>query len=558
MEHAITQVELADNDTTAQLLLMTIPARTDVIRKGIEYTARERQCVADALDTQHAAQRTALETEKAQITRTYDLRIEHLQNTIHELKTRIDEDKYKAQEMAMTMINNHTEQQESLIVRIEAQHAQDIHRATQEHDATKQELDATKQELQTHRERFGQGATCTSGNAAKGHEGEQHVMKLLEEYMPLVKRSYDHHHANETGKNAVGHSADIGITCNGIDVLIEVKNSDYPIRKKEIEKAERDLQEQPSARLLVLISWQSRFQKETIHERDATYETHPNNKLIIFMPNFKMTCEESSGVVLATTIVNATASMRALDMQQGVHADIPCAMQQCKSIQETFNAQVKLAKSISREADAIVKHAKTGIRTHIDALMNAIVPTPTTGTPTPTTGTPTVVTPTPTTGTPTVVTPTSHTKQPEQPEHAHDTPYIAVEDGPSDETHTAPAVVVDDEPPCEDTPHTNTPYTNTPHTNTDTSTTATAKQRTRRNKKEMEKSVSVIKGALQKDGGTKLTVEDMVNILAAHDDTGYERLKVKWDINGIRTSLTTRLAKHGCIQHADKTWCIKE
>ena len=71
MEQATTHVELADNDTTAQLLLMTIPARTDVIRKGIEYTARERQCAADALDTQHAAQRTALETEKAQLARTW-------------------------------------------------------------------------------------------------------------------------------------------------------------------------------------------------------------------------------------------------------------------------------------------------------------------------------------------------------------------------------------------------------------------------------------------------------------------------------------------------------
>ena len=135
---------------------------------------------------------------------------------MHELKMRIDEDKYKAQELAMTMINNNKEQQEALIARIEAQQAQDMQRKTQEHEAT-------KHELQTYLERFGHGATCTSGNAAKGHEGEQQVMKLLEEYMPLVKRSYDHHHANETGKNAVGHSADIGITCNGIDVLIEVE-----------------------------------------------------------------------------------------------------------------------------------------------------------------------------------------------------------------------------------------------------------------------------------------------------------------------------------------------
>ena len=200
------------------------------------------------------------------------------------------------------------------------------------------------------------------------------------------------------------------------------------------------------------------------------------------------------------------------------------------------HAQVKLAKSINREADAIVKNAKTGIHTHIDALMNAIVPTP--------------KTPPPTAVTPTVVTSTPHTTQPEQPENTHDVPHIVVADGPSDEDslHTTPAVVVDDEPPCEDTPH----------TNADTNTTTTSKQRTRRNNKEMEKSVSVIKWALQKDGGTKLTVEDMVNILAAHDDTGYERLNVKWDINGIRTSLTKRLAKDGCMQHADKTWCIKD
>ena len=78
--------------------------------------------------------------------RTYDLRIEQLQNTmhereqshtahvaqlkeqLHELKIRIDEDKYNAHEMAMTMINDHTEEHKSLIARIEAQHAHDMHR----------------------------------------------------------------------------------------------------------------------------------------------------------------------------------------------------------------------------------------------------------------------------------------------------------------------------------------------------------------------------------------------------------------------------------------------
>lgn len=519
--HATTTVELLDDDAAAQLLTMTLQARSEVVRKGLEYMDRERKCVLDTLDTKHALQRDALEAEKAQLIRTYEHRIENLQSTsrdrvaqlqhamqtaervhegsmastkaalheqIHELKSHIADERSSAQTLAMAMVSEYKVQQEAILSQMKDQHARDIERINKQ-------LEEKTLELQVHHESFGYGAACTSGNAAKGHEGEQHVKHLLDTYMPLVKRTYDHSQVNETGKNAVGHAADIGFECNGINVLIEVKNCNNPIRKKEIEKAERDLQEQSTARLLILVSWNSRFQKDDVNERDTTFEIQPNNKLIVFMPHFEKTCKESSGIILATTIATVTASMRALDMQRGTHSDIPCALQQCRNMQTTFIAQVKLANSIRREADSIVKHAETGLHTYIKALMNALDPVET--------------------AEPTLADVTFDSS-------TGDTTPSYESSGDITQLHkSAPK-------------HTTTP---------------------RRSKEEMTKAVEVIKEALKTK---KLRIEDMVDILASHDDTGYSRLQRKWDALSIRQSLSKRLTAGGCKLLADKTWCIDE
>ena len=66
------------------------------------------------------------------------------------------------------------------------------------------------------------------------------------------------------------------------------------------------------------------------------------------------------------------------------------------------------------------------------------------------------------------------------------------------------------------------------------------------------------KEEMKKEGLTKISVEWMVKILDLHDDTGFERLKRKWDISSVRNSLTRRLRRIGFEQHADKTWSISE
>jgi hypothetical protein len=82
--------------------------------------------------------------------------------------------------------------------------------------------------------------------------------------------------------------------------------------------------------------------------------------------------------------------------------------------------------------------------------------------------------------------------------------------------------------------------------------------RTKRNVKEMERAVTVIKEEMKKEGLTKISVDWMVKMLDLHDDTGFERLQRKWDISSVRNSLTRRLKRIGFEQHADKTWSISE
>ena len=68
----------------------------------------------------------------------------------------------------------------------------------------------------------------------------------------------------------------------------------------------------------------------------------------------------------------------------------------------------------------------------------------------------------------------------------------------------------------------------------------------------------MIKEEMKKEGVAKISVEWMVEILDLHADTGFERLKRKWDISSVRSSLTRRLKRVGFEQHADKTWSMSE
>ena len=49
----------------------------------------------------------------------------------------------------------------------------------------------------------------------------------------------------------------------------------------------------------------------------------------------------------------------------------------------------------------------------------------------------------------------------------------------------------------------------------------------------MDRAVTVIKEEMKKEGLTKISVDWMVKILDLHDDTGFERLKRKWDISSV-------------------------
>jgi hypothetical protein len=589
-------IELPDSEEAAKLRALTPDARIDIVRKGFAYDERERRCVFESLNSEYAAQRAILETEKIQLSRSHEIRIEQMQKTSQERigsLQRTHDDIKQAHEAHVAKLKLTMQQNEQMQVALlqdqihglKSQIADERGRSTaiaelaireskekyeeriewmqKDYEKKAQELEAAKRELEAHHEKFGLGAACTSGNVAKGHEGERQVLDLLEEYMPHAKRSYDHHaDVNEFGKNAVGHSADIGLRCNGIDVLIEVKNSNYAIRKKEIEKAVRDLQEQPRARVLVMISWMSRFQKDTLSESDFTCVAQPNHKMIIFMPNFKAMCERLGRAVLATMIATVTTTIRAKDMQNGKHADLQCAMQQCLNIQEAFVSQIRAAKSIRREADAITSTAEQGISNYIESLRVALNREP-----------------------------DPEPLEEEENKVKDDKIYgeNPCQNGQYSENHVDEACtssenheVYSDEQSNEDEEcdyqiegassspaNTNACLPGQGEQKADLSgykaSAAHEKPaqsckavRTKRNVKEMERAVTVIKEEMKKEGLTKISVDWMVKILDLHDDTGFERLQRKWDISSVRNSLTRRLKRIGFSQHADKTWSISE
>ena len=248
-------IEFPDNEESMKLLALTPDARLDIVRKGVAYNERERRCMVESLNSEYAAQRAIWETEKIQLTRSHEIRIEQMQKTSQERINglqRVQDDIKQAHEAHVAKLKLTMQQNEQMQVAVfqdqihglKSQIADERGRSTaiaelaireskekyeeriewmqKDCERNVQELEEVKRELQEHQEKFGLGAACTSGNVAKGHEGERHVLDLLEQYMPHAKRSYDHHSdVNEFGKNAVGHSADIGLRCNGIDLLID-------------------------------------------------------------------------------------------------------------------------------------------------------------------------------------------------------------------------------------------------------------------------------------------------------------------------------------------------
>ena len=233
-------IEFPDNEESMKLLALTPDARLDIVRKGFVYEERERRCMVESLNSEYAAQRAIWETEKIQLTRSHEIRIEQMQKTsqeridglqrtlndierandahvaklkltmqqneqmqvavlqdqIHGLKSQIADERGRSTAIAELAIRESKEKYEERIEWMQKDCERNV-----------QELEEVKRELQEHQEKFGLGAACTSGNVAKGHEGERHVLDLLEQYMPHAKRSYDHHGENtyQIGQDSGNH-----------------------------------------------------------------------------------------------------------------------------------------------------------------------------------------------------------------------------------------------------------------------------------------------------------------------------------------------------------------
>ena len=77
-------IEFPDNEESMKLLALTPDARLDIVRKGFVYEERERRCMVESLNSEYAAQRAIWETEKIQLTRSHEIRIEQMQKTSQE------------------------------------------------------------------------------------------------------------------------------------------------------------------------------------------------------------------------------------------------------------------------------------------------------------------------------------------------------------------------------------------------------------------------------------------------------------------------------------------
>jgi len=384
MSEETVSIEFINDSDASMLQKRSLDSRNAVIKKGFYYEQKEDECAMSSLKDDRLEkmirQIKSLESDikhkddnlkekddnlkeiKINFKSYYDgieIQNNHRhENTIHRYETLLVTKDTEHKKMACLM-NENTESKINAIksnYKYEIQKLNyDINKETEKTKQAAEKQDLAEAKLLKYEEQFGTGNTSTSGNVQKGNQGELKMKSILEEDMQKVSHLFQPDSLINQSKGT-GHKADLFLNCNGSDVLIEVKNSDSSIRKKEIDKAKQDLLDNPNVRVMVMVSFSSSFQDKGISEHELSFFVLEECQFMVYVPNFTQMINDGKRIILAATINSLTAMAKEMQTQNK-YMIVPKVLKHITEFVKTFTNIVSMARRIKKDGASIEENA---------------------------------------------------------------------------------------------------------------------------------------------------------------------------------------------------------
>ena len=386
--------------TSVRFCGLTPENRLDIVTKGFAYETRELDLVRDVLDETAAEERAKLVHQHAlalaDAHATADLRVKAVeakyQTAQAALQERCDqhaEDVRKAVDAATANLRAQLDaerqaktdwmQQQGAREDALRDKVADEVRATvkEERQALEARLAAARARLEAIGDaewaRLEQRLTPdTTGKAF-----EQTVLAHVTTHLPRCTSNY----TLPTDTSHVAHQGDAYLRCNGIGVILECKDHSYPVKTKEMEKAESNLLDHAQALVLVLVSARAGFGRSSVSDHELTVTRVPVNrpdattpfKTMVCVPHFYKHAYDLASLIHSTTL-----------MVREYHTLCPASMVQAIQLSTRQTELVARAREATRKTQRYANEAvqiQVQLAAVIDQLRRTLDPHETTPAP---------------------------------------------------------------------------------------------------------------------------------------------------------------------------------
>jgi len=273
---------LAELEAKKQADVSRIREQTNVNLKQLQEQLTEADLAYTTLQKQQQERLTAaVSAERNSLKTTFEAQVQRQQETIASLQHRIqlatverDTDIHKAEERTKAALELALKEKERTIERQQLLY-----------DKLNATLEKNSEELSKLRE--AQLAKRLQNSKAKGDEYEAAFReKLIHAY-----GTGPHFSVEETAKNGMGHQADLIMNWDNKQILWEVKNYDYPVPTKEVDKFHRDMNENPTISIGVMVSRYTPITGK--NNTGAKHIEFLNDKMYIYLNNFDAMSEDT-------------------------------------------------------------------------------------------------------------------------------------------------------------------------------------------------------------------------------------------------------------------------
>lgn len=224
---------------------------------------------------------SAVLSERNTAKATYEAQVQRQQETITSLQHRIqlataerDADIQKAEERTKAALELALKEKERTIERQQLLY-----------DKLNATLEKNSEELSKLRE--AQLAKRLQNSKAKGDEYEA----IFREKLIHAYGTGPHFSVEETAKNGFGHQADLIMNWDTKQILWEVKNYDYPVPTKEVDKFHRDMNENSTISIGVMVSRYTHITGK--NSSGSKHIEFLNDKMYIYLNNFDAMSEDT-------------------------------------------------------------------------------------------------------------------------------------------------------------------------------------------------------------------------------------------------------------------------